>query len=66
MFAGTFRYGIELYDTSSAHDVLINHELILAGVGQATLKCHKVMKRHSHFSKPVQFYEIYFKLQSSF
>jgi hypothetical protein len=42
MLAGRFRYGIELWDTSTERDILVNHELVIAGHAQATLEYHKV------------------------
>lgn len=42
LLAGKYRYDVELFDTSTERDVVMNHELVIAGHAQATLEHHKV------------------------
>ena len=42
MFAGTSCYSVELFDTSTERDVLLNQEIVTAGHAQPTLEFHKV------------------------
>jgi hypothetical protein len=50
MLSGMCRYGIELWDTSTERDILVNHELVVAGHAQATLEYNKVRENGLWFS----------------